>query len=198
MKLGIFGGAFNPVHNGHINLAEKYIDILGLDLLYVIPTGNPPHRTCKDFAPEKARFDMLKAVFSGVEKTLVSDMEFRRGGKSYTYDTVQTLKSEYPGADLYLLVGEDQFLKFEEWYKYAEILNDVTLCTAARGENSRKRLTDFSKEHFGGARVYIADFEPIVVSSSEIRDKLKENRDISGLVPQCVLDYIKEKRLYVD
>lgn len=198
MKLGIFGGAFNPVHNGHINLAEKYIDILGLDLLYVIPTGNPPHRTCKDFAPEKARLDMLKAAFSGVKKALVSDMEFRRGGKSYTYDTVQTLKSDYPGADLYLLVGEDQFLKFEEWYKYKDILNDVTLCTAARGDTSRKRLMDFAKKHFGGVRVYIADFEPVVVSSSEIRDKLKENRDISGLVPQSVLDYIKEKGLYVD
>ena len=198
MKLGIFGGAFNPVHNGHINLGEKYMDILDLDILYVIPTGNPPHRTCSDFAPENARFDMLKAAFSCVDKAIVSDMEFRRSGKSYTYDTVQTLKSRYPGADLYLLVGEDQFLKFEEWYRYADILNEVTLCTAARGENSRRILLDFAKEHYGGASIYIADFEPIVVSSSEIRKKLKENNDISGLVPQSVLDYIKEKGLYVD
>ncbi len=198
MKIGVFGGAFNPVHNGHINFAEKYIDILSLDLLYIIPTGNPPHRACNDFAPEKARYDMLKAAFSDVPKTLVSDLEFKRSGKSYTYDTVQTLKSEYPGSDLYLLVGEDQFLKFEEWYRYAEILNDVTLCTAARGENPRKRLIEFAGDHFGASRVFIADFDPVVVSSSEIRDKLKNHYDISGLVPACVLDYIKEKGLYVD
>lgn len=198
MKLGIFGGAFNPVHNGHINLAEKYIDILKLDVLYVIPTGNPPHRTGADFAPENDRFDMLKAAFSEYQKVVVSDIEFRRSGKSYTYDTVHTLKSEYPKADIYLLVGEDQFLKFEEWYRYTEILQDVTLCTAARSENFRKELTCFAKEHFKNAKVYIADFDPVVVSSSEIRDKIKKNIDISGLVPRCVLDYIKEKGLYVD
>ena len=198
MKLGIFGGAFNPVHNGHINLAEKYIDLLDLDLLCVIPTGNPPHRTCRDFAPAQARFAMLKAAFSGNQKVLVSDLEFRRRGKSYTYDTVQILKKEYPAAQLFLIVGEDQFLKFEAWYRYSDILANVTLCTAAREENARKRLLDFSKSHFSGSRVYIADFEPVVVSSSEIRDKIKKNYDISGLVPTCVLDYIKEKGLYVD
>lgn len=198
MRLGVFGGAFNPVHNGHINLAQKYIDILKLDLLYIIPTANPPHRTGSNFAPARARLDMLKDAFDGNDKVVVSDMEFRREGKSYTYDTVQILKSKYPDADIFLVVGEDQLFKFEEWYRYADILKDVTLCTAARGENSRRKIMEFSSQHFGSADVFVADFEPVVVSSSEIRRKIQSKDDISGLVPECVLDYINEKGLYVD
>lgn len=198
MRLGVFGGAFNPVHNGHINLAKSFITSLKLDLLFIVPTADPPHRQSADFAPPQDRFNMLIAAFSNVEKAVVSDMEFRRIGKSYTYDTVQELKAEYPGADIYLLLGEDQLLKFEEWYRYRDILKDVTLCAAARGENSRKLLAEFSAVRFGKEKVIIADFEPIVVSSSEIRDKIKNNFDISGLVPQCVLDYIMEKGLYRD
>lgn len=198
MKLGVFGGAFNPVHNGHTNLAAKYIEILKLDMLYLIPTANPPHRTGSDFAPAEARLDMLKAAFKGNDKVVVSDMEFRREGKSYTYDTVQILKSKYPQADIFLIVGEDQFFKFEEWYRYTDILKEVTLCTAARGESTRIKIAEFARQHFGSARVFIADFEPVVVSSSEIRQKIKAKDDISGLVPGCVLDYINEKGLYVD
>lgn len=198
MRLGVFGGAFNPVHNGHINLAKSFIISLKLDLLFIVPTADPPHRQSADFAPPQDRFNMLIAAFSNVEKAVVSDMEFRRIGKSYTYDTVQELKAEYPGADIYLLLGEDQLLKFEEWYRYRDILKDVTLCAAARGGNSRKLLAEFSAVRFGKEKVIIADFEPIVVSSSQIRDRIKNNFDISGLVPQCVLDYIKEKGLYRD
>ena len=198
MRLGVFGGAFNPVHNGHVNLAQQYIRILNLDMLYIIPTANPPHRTGSDFAPADARLDMLRAAFAGNGKVVVSDMEFRRKGKSYTYDTVQILKSQYPGADIFLIVGEDQLFKFEEWYRYTDILKEVTLCTAARGESSRIKLADFSNPHFGSANVFIADIEPVVVSSSQIRGKIKAKDDISGLVPACVLDYINEKGLYVD
>ena len=198
MRLGVFGGAFNPVHNGHVNLAQQYIRILNLDMLYIIPTANPPHRTGSNFAPADARLDMLRAAFAGNGKIVVSDMEFRREGKSYTYDTVQILKSQYPGADIFLIVGEDQLFKFEEWYRYTDILKEVTLCTAARGESSRRKIADFSNQHFGSANVFIADIEPVVVSSSQIRDKIKEKDDISGLVPACVLDYINEKGLYVD
>lgn len=198
MRLGVFGGAFNPVHNGHVNLAQQYIRILNLDMLYIIPTANPPHRTGSDFAPADARLDMLRAAFAGNGKVVVSDMEFRREGKSYTYDTVQILKSQYPGADIFLIVGEDQLFKFEEWYRYTDILKEVTLCTAARGESSHRKIADFSNQHFGSANVFIADIEPVVVSSSQIRGKIKEKDDISGLVPACVLDYINEKGLYVD
>ena len=198
MRLGVFGGAFNPVHNGHVNLAQQYIRILNLDMLYIIPTANPPHRTGSDFAPADARLDMLRAAFAGNDKVVVSDMEFRREGKSYTYDTVQILKSQYPGADIFLIVGEDQLFKFEEWYRYTDILKEVTLCTAARGESCRRKIADFSNQHFGSANVFIADIEPVVVSSSQIRGKIKAKDDISGLVPSCVLDYINEKGLYVD
>lgn len=198
MKIGVFGGAFNPVHNGHVNLAQKFTDFLDLEKMIVVPTSNPPHRVCSDFAPAKARIDMLNAAFSGNDKIIVSDIEFRRNTKSYTYDTIIELKKLFPAAEFYLIVGQDQFLKFTEWYNYSSLLNEVVLCTAARERDSRDQLYAFAREHLNGARVFIAEFEPVVVSSSEIRDKIKKNIDISGLVPKGVLDYINEKGLYRD
>lgn len=196
MNIGVFGGAFNPVHNGHINLANQFISLLALDELIVVPTAIPPHRECADFAPVKARFDMLNAAFAENEKVTVSDIEFKRNTKSYTYDTVLELKRLYPDSQFYLIVGQDQFLKFKEWYNYSSLLKEVVLCTAARERGSRDALYAFAHQNLQSARVFIADFEPVIVSSSEIRDKIKKNIDISGLVPESVLDYINEKRLY--
>lgn len=198
MKIGVFGGAFNPVHNGHINLAQKFISLLDLDRLIVVPTAFPPHRSGLDFAPAQARLDMLNAAFSGNEKIIVSDIEFHRSEKSYTYDTVMQLKKIYPEADFYLIVGQDQFLKFREWHNYSMLMNEVVLCTAARERVRAGQLRSFADKHLSPGHVCIAGFEPVIVSGSEIRDKIKKNIDISGLVPKRVLDYIIEKGLYLD
>ncbi len=196
MKIGIFGGAFNPVHNGHVKLAVSYINSLKLDKLIVIPTANPPHKSSKDLIDGKDRLNMLNLAFKDVDKVEISDMEFKRQGKSYTADTIAELKKIYRDAEFFLIIGADQFLSFDKWYKYDEILNEVTLCTAAREENMRDVLKDFSKKLLKGNRCYIADFDPIVVSSSEIREKFKNNIDISFLIPKNVYNYIIEKGLY--
>lgn len=196
MKIGIFGGAFNPVHNGHVKLAKSYINSLKLDKLIVIPTANPPHKSSKDLIDGKERLHMLNLAFKDVDKVEISDMEFKRQGKSYTADTIAELKEIYKDAEFFLIIGADQFLSFDKWYKYDEILNEVTLCTAAREENMRDVLKDFSKKLLKGKNCYIADFDPIVVSSSEIREKFKNNIDISFLIPKNVYNYIIEKGLY--
>ena len=92
LKIGIFGGAFNPVHNGHLNLAKHYLDELGLDKILFIPTNIPPHKSNEDFAGRKDRFNMLRLAIKPYDKFEVSDIEFKRGGKSYTYDTLLELK----------------------------------------------------------------------------------------------------------
>ncbi len=198
MKTGIFGGAFNPVHNGHVNLAKSYIDILGLDRLLIIPTANPPHRTGSDFASAEDRINMLILAFEGVEKAEICDIEFKLGDKSYTFNTLNALRDIYPDDDFYLIIGQDQFLYFDKWYRYADILDMATLCTAPREENSRQALIDFAADTLGLKNYYLADFKPYVVSSSEIRARIKNGEGLDGLLPQSVEEYIVSKGLYRD
>lgn len=196
MRIGIFGGAFNPVHNGHINLAKSYIENLFLDKLIVIPTANPPHKSSKNLVSQEDRLNMLKLAFDNQKEVEVSDIEFKRCGKSYTFDTIKELRKVFKNDELFLIIGEDQFLSFDTWYRYEDILKDVTLCTGAREKNMRNKLVEYSKKLLDNKECFIADFEPIVLSSSDIREKVKNKEDIKELVPQKVFDYIIEKRLY--
>jgi len=198
LRLGIFGGAFNPVHNGHINLAESYIKSLSLDKLIVIPTANPPHRNGDDFAAGFHRLKMLSLAFKDVERTEISDLEFKRDGKSYTYDTIEQLKKIYSNAEIFLIIGADQFLSFTKWYKYDEILKETVLCTAPREKDMVQLIKSYAENTLNGAKYFIADFEPVVVSSSEIRELIINKKDVSYLLPENVYKYIKETGLYCE
>ena len=199
MRLGIFGGAFNPVHNGHINLAKSYLSSLALDKLLIIPTANPPHRSAVGLADEEDRLNMLSLAFEGVDKIELSDIEFKRREKSYTVDTVKELRKTYTNDEIFLIIGEDQFLMFNSWYKYEELLDEVVLCTAAREKDTQKALIRYAQKLLGSKYgYYIADFEPIVISSSELREKLKAGEDVSAYLPDKVYDYIKDKGLYIE
>ena len=199
MRLGIFGGAFNPVHNGHINLAKSYLNSLALDKLLIIPTANPPHRSGAGLASEEDRLGMLSLAFEGVGKIELSDIEFKRSEKSYTYDTVKELRKNYTNDEIFLIIGEDQFLTFDKWYNYKELLDEVTLCTAARERDARQALSDYAKRLLGSKYgYYIADFDPIVISSSELREKLRAGEDISAFIPAKVYEYIKDRELYLE
>ena len=199
MRLGIFGGAFNPVHNGHINLAKSYLSSLALDKLLIIPTANPPHRSASGFASEEDRFNMLSLAFQNIDNIEISDIEFRRSGKSYTYDTVKELRKTYTNDEIFLIIGEDQFLNFDSWYRYDELLKEVVLCTAARETDTQKALAEHAQRLLGSKYgYYIADFEPIVVSSSELRERLKAGEDVSDYLPADVYNYIKDKGLYIE
>lgn len=198
MRIGVFGGAFNPVHNGHINLAKSYLESLSLDKMLIVPTANPPHKTAVGLACEEDRFNMLSLAFAGIEKAEISDIEFQRTEKSYTYDTIMELRKSYPDDKFFLIIGEDQFLSFDKWYKYDKLLSEVMLCTAARTENKREEIISFADKLFkGNSDYFLADFAPVVVSSSEIRERIRKNKDISSLVPAAVSEYIKDKGLYI-
>lgn len=197
MNIGIFGGAFNPVHNGHINLAKSYLESLSLDKLLIIPTANPPHKTALGLASEENRLNMLSLAFKDIDKAEISDIEFHRRKKSYTYDTIKEIRKSYINDKIFLIIGEDQFLSFDKWYRYRDLLSEVVLCTAAREPDKKEKMIAFADKLLNGSSDYfLADFEPIVVSSSEIREKIKNNEDISALVPADVCKYIKDKGLY--
>lgn len=198
MKIGIFGGAFNPVHNGHIKLAVKYTELLNLDKLIVVPTANPPHKSNTDFASKTDRINMLNFAFENVKKVEVSDIEFKLKGKSYTYNTVSEIKQQFNNPEIYLIVGEDQFLSFNTWYRYNDILNSVTLCTAKRNENKCAQLREYAENILKCQNYIVVNYDPVVVSSSEIRAKIKNNEKVNDLIPSKVLNYIVENGLYTE
>lgn len=197
MKIGIFGGAFNPFHNGHLNLMQSYLKALSLDRILLIPTAVPPHKTGAYLVSGADRIRMLSLVADEHPQLFVSDIELRREGKSYSYDTVREVQRQYPEAALYLIVGSDQFFSFHEWFCADELLQLVTVCTAARNEGEYRELLAFREQHSDMQHCIVSNFEVVVLSSTEIRQRVKAGKSITGLVPPAIEDYIKEHGLYV-
>ena len=131
MRIGIFGGAFNPVHNGHLNIADSFYEDLSLDKLLFIPTAKPPHKSDEGLLSGEDRVNMLRLAVEN-KPYEISTIEFERNDKSYTYDTLIELKKLYPDSEFFLIIGADQFIHFDKWYRYSDILDMVTLCTSAR------------------------------------------------------------------
>ncbi len=196
MKIGIFGGAFNPVHNGHLNIADAFYEDLKLDKMLLIPTANPPHKSGAGLLSGDDRINMLRLAIEN-KPYEISTIEFERNDKSYTYNTLLELKRLYPEADLFLIIGADQIINFEKWYRYSDILDMVTLCASARESEEEKQIIIKSAQRLGiQDRFYMSGRAVLRVSSSEIRYKIKNGSDVSKLLPKKVFDYISEKGLY--
>ncbi len=196
MKTGIFGGAFNPVHNGHLHLMSCYADALGLDRILLIPTSVPPHKTSNELVSGKHRINMLSLAVQGDSRFEISDIEFHRGGNSYTYDTLCALRKMYPDDVFYLIVGSDQFLYFDKWYKAADIVSMATLCTAAREENEYQKMLEYRASNDFLKDSVITRFEVVEMSSTDIRNAVKNGESIDRFVPLKVAEYIRENHLY--
>lgn len=189
MAIGIFGGTFNPPHLGHLRLCEAFARQLGLDRVLVIPTFVPPHKTAPDLASCEDRLAMCRQMFSADSRCTVSDMEIRRGGKSYTVETLEALQAQYPGEQFYLLVGSDMLQSFDTWYRSEDIEKLCTLCAAPRESGG-----------FAGrdGAVSLESFEPVEISSTQIREKVRLGEDVRAWVGADVADYIRQKELYTD
>ena len=196
MRIGIFGGAFNPVHSGHLNIADAFYEDLSLDKLLFIPTAKPPHKSDAGLLSGEDRVNMLRLAVEN-KPYEISTIEFERNTKSYTYDTLIELKRLYPDSEFFLIIGADQFIHFDKWYRYSDILDMVTLCTSARENEEEKQLIIKSAQRLGiKDSFYMSSRAVIRVSSSEIREKIKNGSDVSSLLPKKVFDYISEKGLY--
>ncbi|MFC1490951.1 nicotinate-nucleotide adenylyltransferase [Candidatus Latescibacterota bacterium] len=138
-KIGIFGGTFDPVHNGHIIIAEKVREHAGLDIIIFIPSANPPHKHhILMFSPQK-RYEMLKDAISGNPRFIISDIEIKRGGTSYTIDTLYGIKKELPrDAELFFIVGKDNLYEIELWKNPQEIIDECTILVAEYAEIKKK------------------------------------------------------------
>lgn len=192
-RLGIFGGTFNPPHIGHTRLAEHFVNELSLDRLLVIPTAEPPHKISPDLASGEDRMNMCMLAFPDA---LVSTIELARGGKSYTFDTLTEIRAQYPYDELFFIVGSDMLLSFNRWYKHEEILDMVTLCAADRQEEDSLLKKHGVPDCFTGKRLHISTLPPFEVSSTQIRELIKNNESTDGWLDPAVRAYIDERGLY--
>ncbi len=201
MRIGIFGGTFNPPHLGHKRLAQSMIKDASLDRILIIPTATPPHKESgSDLASQDERFAMCEILFSE-DIYKVSDIEFNRGGKSYTVDTVRALKDIYPDDELFLIIGSDMLLSFHRWYCYKEILENVTLCVATREEEiSVSQLEAYAKETLGldKDQIIFSSIEAFECSSTEVRKLLKEGDSAESFLDEKVAGFIRDNEVYTD
>ncbi|MBQ8134069.1 MAG: nicotinate (nicotinamide) nucleotide adenylyltransferase [Clostridia bacterium] len=198
MKTAMFGGSFNPIHNGHIQLAQAFVKKLCLDRVLIIPTYIPPHKQKDNSVTPNQKLEMCRLAFEEMPLFEVSNIEIRRKGASYTYMTLQELSEKYKGDELFLITGADMFLTIHEW-KHPEIIFSLaTVCGVPRNDEDIGSLKK-QQEHLStlGAKTEILDANVMTVSSTDIRNKVKNGEDISTLVPRSVENYIKENGLYL-
>jgi len=183
MRIGLFGGAFNPVHNGHMAVAYAAIEKVNLDKLIFIPTGNAPHKKETEIS-RLDRYNMLLLATDGEAKMSVSDYEIKREGVNYSADTVEYFKSVYPEDELFFIIGDDSYNQLDTWYEPHRILKSSTLLV-------------FPRE---GAEVLppaiLIPMERIDAASSNIREKIKMGKDCTNILPKKVFDYIIDRKLY--
>ena len=194
-KIAIYGGSFDPPHNGHKLLAENLSSVCGAEKVIIIPTALSPFKSSSSATAED-RLNMCKLFFKE-DLFSISDIEIKRGGKSYTVDTLTHIKEENPDAELFLFMGDDMLLSFDKWYCYQEILKLATIVCACRTENLEEleNMKDFVKNVLQAEdRVVICESVPFEISSTEIRSILKKGES-KGLSEE-VYNYIVTRGLY--
>lgn len=197
-KIGILGGTFNPIHNGHIMLAQYCKEQLGLDRIILIPTFTPPHKVSKDLASEEHRLNMCRLATRCLEGYEISDIEILRKGKSYTYQTLIALKELYPDDTLYLITGADMFLTLDKWKNPEIIFQKAVIAAVPRNLSDCNTLKQFYESVLRdmGAKAEIL-CEPVMqVSSTFIRENITDESIISPLIDRNVYKYIVKNNLY--
>ena len=198
MRIGIYGGTFNPLHTGHIHAVRQAMETLRLDKLLMIPDRIAPHKEIPSGSPTpEQRLQMLQLAVAGEPGIEVSDIELKREGPSYTYLTVETLWETYPDAKLYLIMGTDMFLSFHTWKNPERITAQATLAVMYRGDKGEKTAIDARKAEMEaeGVEVELVENDTIPISSTQLR-RLLAFRCADAFLPAGVGDYIRENGLY--
>ena len=199
MRIGIYGGTFNPPHIGHVHAAQEAARVLGLDKLLIVPDNVPPHKTLPAGSPTNAqRLEMVRLAFGGIPCAEVSDMELCRAGKSYSVDTVCQVHEQYPDAELWLLMGSDMLEIFHLWHAPEVIVRYAKLATFARGDaweqEMFEKMLPLLKNNFG-AEITLIPMETLPASSTESRQMAAQGR-AEGLLSEQVLGFIQREGLY--
>jgi len=212
MKLGILGGTFNPIHLGHLRIAEEVRDRLGLDQVLFMPAATPPHKPLVGDLPFAERLAMVRLAVADHPRFSVTDLENRRSGPSYSVDTLRELKLEHPADELFFIIGSDSFLEIGLWHRYAEIFPQCHLAVVERpgcgiqnlaavlppavaGEFNHDTATN-CLTHRSGTQIRYLPGIPLAISSSAIRELAASGHSLRYLAPEPVIGYITTKRIY--
>lgn len=197
-KIGIMGGTFNPIHYGHLLLAQWAMDAQKLDEVWFIPTGCSYMKDTKDILTPLERYAMVKLAISDNSKMKCLDVEIKREGYTYTYETLEVLHREYPEYHFYFITGADCLFSIEEW-KYPErIFQNCSMIVAVRGDATMDEMESKRKELHSRyqADITLLPFLQLEISSTIIRNRIRNKQSIHYLVPEKVISYIEEKGFY--
>ncbi|MDO4265745.1 MAG: nicotinate-nucleotide adenylyltransferase [Eubacteriales bacterium] len=199
-RIGIMGGTFDPVHNGHLFIAARAREEYGLSEIWFMPAGEPYFKSKKNVTSADMRLEMTRLAVDGREGFSSSDFEIRRCGRTYTADTLILLTDAYPDCTFYFIIGADSLFQLEKWDRPEIIFSHaVILCAGRDGQAGVDaeilRLSDkFRSSRCDIRRIHAAEVD---ISSTMIRERVREGKDISGFVPASVLQYIRTHRLYL-
>ena len=189
MKIGLYGGSFDPVHLGHILVAQAAVEELGLDRIFLIPAAHSPFKLAAQFAPAEARLRFLRLALAGRPQCEVDDQEIRRGGVSFSIDTLRDYARRFPAAELFYLIGADNVAKLNEWREPEELARLAEFVVVPRpGDVAASFPPPFRGRALKGF--------PLGISSSQIRARLRDGLPIDPLVPTAVAEAIKNSGLY--
>lgn len=202
MKLILFGGSFDPIHKGHLDVARYSFEKIGVDKLFFIPAKRSPHK--KDFpsVSDEHRATMIRLAIGKTEQFEISDLELKRSAPSYTIDTVFEFKEDYGNsAEIFWLIGADAIKSLDRWHRVTDLVDACNVCVMYRSGFKRPDFTEF-REHLGQNRVekldkFVISTPLIDISSTDIRRNIARGLDVSAFLPSAVLGYIEQHKLYL-
>lgn len=198
-QIGLFGGSFNPIHNGHLHLAESVKEALSLDSVILMPSGEAPHKSSAAYAPAEDRLEMCRLAAEKYPWMTVSDDEIRKKGKSYTVETLRKLAALHPDTEWTLMIGSDMLLTFDTWKEWQEILRLARICAVSRENGDLPALrqkADMLGSACPAAEIIVLSVRAFPVSSTQIRRNVKKIQENACVLPENVVQYILEKELY--
>lgn len=199
-NIGLFGGTFDPVHNGHLHIAQAFAEEIGLDAVIFLPAGDPYHKPQNTQTAAEHRFIMTQLAIAGEPRFALSDCDIVREGATYTFDTVQIFRQQFPAAQLWWLLGSDSLMKLHTWKKWQTLVRQVNIAVAMREGDSLNQTPCELRVWLGKAlqegSVRILQAPLYNISSTQIRAALKSQNLSDGLIAPSVARYIRQHGLY--
>lgn len=196
--IAILGGSFNPIHNGHIAMADAAHDMCKTDVV-LMPNKTTYYKDNKVFASDEDRLSMVRFAAEERDYLMYSDMEIKRGGVTHTIDTIRFLKGVNPDRRIYFIIGGDSLEWIDRWVDAEELLESITVLTAVRGATDRNRSEEIIrkiKDTIPASDIRLLDMNSMEISSTDIRKRAQENKSLRDLVPEKIEAFIKEKNIY--
>ena len=195
-KYGIMGGTFNPIHLAHLYIAYEAKEKLNLDKIIFLPTGNPPHKKDESIVDSKFRYEMVKKAIESYDNFIIDDYEIKKAGYSYTYETLKHFNEE--GVEIYFIAGGDSLMDVEKWRNTKEVLTECNFVVFNRGEFTKEVLLEqkYMLDNKYGCNIIVLDVLNMDISSSIIREKLRNRKRVDFFLPKDIINYIDKNDLY--